>query len=392
MTTSAKAIRLHSLFSGNLRMPVAIEPWMNAFPLHLGFALITSVFLGVFFSLRPLPTSSLRRSSAMTLMALSGIGAVSCTASWAIQFVPISVPLNEFSRSTGWWAFLILSASVLLYIQRRAEKPVPQQSKPLQNAVIQEQLLIQSVAQVKKNIHLKDRVRQAKRNNLRSQMNPHFLFNVLTGIQDLLLREQGEKASHVFGRFRKLLMQGFMHNDQIIGSIQQELNHVAQYIDLESIRLSKPIGWKSKVNPSVNLERTPCPKFLLQPLVENAIWHGLSGLSTEDPQIEIHVFWEEENLILQVHDNGKGLKKPETSSGSEKQDAHQSRGTAILKERLDLLRHPGRLELRAPTSRDPYTRGVVAAIRLPLWALEPPPKPTEAVGSIKTEAVDPAHR
>ncbi len=357
-------------------MPVEIEPWMDAVPLHLGFTVITASFLSLFFApLGGSPTSLHVKG----FVVASGLGVVLALTSWIFQLLPMASPWVELTRSAMWWSILIGYASILLYVRFLLGAGVPGQTKAAQNAVIQEQLLIQSVAQVKKNISLRDRVRQAKRNNLRSQMNPHFLFNVLTGIQHLLFTEQGDKASDVFRRFRKLLMQGFITTDKNIISIQQELDHVGQYIDLESIRLTKPIVWKSVVDSTVSLPHTPCPKFLLQPLVENAIWHGLSGLSAENPAIELHIFWDDESLVLQVHDNGKGL----TKKALTKKEDHQSRGTAIIKERLELLRHPGKLELRDPTNQDPYSRGTVAQIRLPLWALEPPPK--EGYGDFKKE-------
>ena len=349
-------------------MPVKFEPWVDALPLHLGFAVITAFFLSLFFA--PLGESLNHSLRVRGFVAAAGFGAVLAATSWIFQVLQVASAWVELTRSALWWSILIVYASILLYFRSLLVAQEPGKNKAAQNAIIQEQLLIQSVAQVKKNISLRDRVRQAKRNNLRSQMNPHFLFNVLTGIQHLLFTEQGDKASDVFRRFRKLLMQGFMTTDKNIISIQQELDHVGQYIDLESIRLTKPIVWKSIVDSTVSLASTPCPKFLLQPLVENAIWHGLSGLSTENPAVELHIFWDNESLVLQVHDNGKGLSTKELV----KKEGHQSRGTAIIRERLGLLRHPGKLELRDPKDQDPYSQGTVAQIRLPLWALEPPPK------------------
>ncbi len=369
-------------------MLIALKLWRDALPLHLGFALMTLIFLSICVSLTPWSPRNNNTFKGTILFALAALGVLLAIASWGIQLIPFRSHLIEFSRSILWWSCLLSFASVLIYMQNRLEKSSLRLSKSLQNSAIHEQLLIQSVAQVKKNIELKNQVRQAKRNNLRSQMNPHFLFNVLTGIQHLLLDAQGDKASHVFGRFRKLLLQGFMNNDQVVVSIQQELDHVEQYIHLESIRLCKPIGWQSRVHPMVALDKTPCPKFLLQPLVENAIWHGLSGLSENNPQIQIKVFWADESLILQVHDNGKGLKKTKTSDQPKKSGDHQSRGTAIIKERLDLLRHSGRLELRQPTQYDVYAKGAVAEITLPFWTLEPSPPSKELFENIKTEVSD----
>lgn len=358
-------------------MPVEFEPWMDALPLHLGFAVITAFFLSLFFATLGESLKSVLRLRGF--VAAAGFGVILAATSWISQVLQVASPWVQLTRSSLWWSILIVYASILLCFRSFLVAQEPGKNKAAQNEIIQEQLLIQSVAQVKKNISLRDRVRQAKRNNLRSQMNPHFLFNVLTGIQHLLFTEQGDKASDVFRRFRMLLMQGFITTDKNIVSIQQELDHVGQYIDLESIRLTKPIVWTSIVDSTVSLPSTPCPKFLLQPLVENAIWHGLSGLSTENPAVELRIFWDDESLVLQVHDNGKGLPSKELI----KKEGHQSRGTAIIKERLELLRHPGKLELRDPAEQDPYSQGTVAQIRLPLWALEPPPKVGD--GNLKKE-------
>lgn len=355
-------------------MKSAFEIGLGAFPLHLGHAIICSIFIGLCISQYPFGRKNITSKKEIRLIILSLLGCALALASWVILITKSHPFWLGFSSSIFWWSFLFSLASYLLILQNQIKTANAHLNHTLKNAIIQEQLLIHSVAQVKKNIDLKEQVRHAKRNNLRSQMNPHFLFNVLTGIQNLLLNEQGEKASHVFGRFRRLLAQGFMHNDSAIGSVRHELNHVEQYIGLESIRMSKPIGWHAHIGPCVFADSTPCPKFLIQPLVENAIWHGLSGLSEHDPQIQIHVFWKDESLVLQVHDNGKGIQTIEDEGGLEKTNAHQSRGTAIIRERLGLLKHPGKFLLRSPTELDPFKKGAIAEINLPLWALEPPPE------------------
>ena len=372
-------------------MPRAFEIGIESFPLHVGYALITFVFLKLCFAQYPFKFWPLHSPKNTWLSVLSLLGCALSLASWVVSQLTINPFWHAFSRSIFLWSFLCALATYLLILQNRLKQTNNNLNHSLKNAIIQEQLLIHSVAQVKKNIELKEQVRHAKRNNLRSQMNPHFLFNVLTGIQNLLLSEQGEKASHVFGRFRKLLLQGFMHNNHAFGSLEQELEHVEQYINLESIRISKPIGWSTHIDACVLPKSTPCPKFLIQPLVENAIWHGLSGLSEQDPQIQIHVFWKDEALIIQVHDNGKGVQAEGQTVVSEKSNVHQSRGTAIIRERLGLLRHPGKFILKSPSQLDPFHEGVIAEITLPLWALEPPAKVFETNENAKSPAVDSAH-
>jgi sensor histidine kinase YesM len=363
-------------------MPVSYGSWTEASALHLGFALISTFFVCLLImQLQIRQNRSINLSKAQ--WALTTVGVLASILSWALQINPAWKEATSFSRSIPWWLFLSALCLVTLYwhsVMLRKNQGIPQEA---QNALIQEQLLLQSVTQIQQNLKLQDEVRHAKRINLRSQMNPHFLFNILTGIQHLLFSEQSERASHVFRRFRKLLMKDFISNDRINGALSQELEQVKQYMELEKERLSKTIQWTIKLEDGLNAQQTSCPLFILQPLVENAIWHGLSSESIVQPQLLIQVIRQEEDLLLMVHDNGIGL----DPNSSNKKPKHQSRGTAILKERLSLLRHPGALNLSMQHPLSPYSQGTSSEIRLPLWALEPPPHPTR----VKTANEDSEH-
>lgn len=236
------------------------------------------------------------------------------------------------------------------------------------NALIQEQLLLQNVSQTQRNLSLQRKVKDARRLNLKSQMNPHFLFNVLTGIQHLLMRNESEKASLVFSKFRRLLLMGFLSHDQVIGSLRQEMEHIDHYLGLEDIRMEKKIAVRWKIEPDVYPDRTPFPLFILQPLVENAIWHGLSSQKVLEPELHIKVAWLDEGLEIHVQDNGIGIQNSSDKSGSTR---HRSRGTAIVQERLSLLHHPGVFKMMERPPSHPFDSGVTALIRLPLWSLEP---------------------
>lgn len=239
-------------------------------------------------------------------------------------------------------------------------------SENTREQLIQKQLLMQSVSQAQQNVLLKEQVRETKRRHLKSQMNPHFIFNVLTGIQNLLQEGNSQKAGTVFSRFRRLLMLGFMSQDRVLGPLAQEMNHVDQYLELERTRLSESVRFQWNIAPDVIPSVIPFPLFILQPLVENAIWHGLSGTGVARPSLAINVHWRDQDLIIAVCDNGAGM-RPKVDQKS----AHKSRGTAIVKERLALLRHRGQLEILDCPDGHPFERGVMARMILPLWALEP---------------------
>lgn len=243
--------------------------------------------------------------------------------------------------------------------------------------------LIDGIGLVRQNLEIREALRASKRQSLRTQMNPHFLFNVLTGVQHLLIQGEQERATEIFRRFRQLLSQGINAGERTVGPLQEEIDHVRCYIELEAYRIRHPIEWEIEIDEGLFADVTPCPLFLLQPVVENAIWHGLRGGRVESPSLHVSARWEKGDLVLVVSDNGVGLNADDEEtedfgvwdSGRKKErykrdEKFESRGTAILKERLALLRHPGQFELSECPPNHKFNRGVRAIIRLPLWGVE----------------------
>ena len=254
--------------------------------------------------------------------------------------------------------------AVVLILHRAGMRRIVSQTIPTSDGrFIEEIILAQSLAQIQKNKALRETLRNAKREHLRSQMNPHFLFNVLTGIQHLIMEGETERASDLFRRFRHLLMQGFLTGENSTGTLEEELEHVESYLELEAVRVTSPIAWSLDVHSDVDPGTTPCPLFLIQPLVENAIWHGLDGGQTSEPAIRIAIQWEkDEDLVIRVEDNGRGI-----TENSDRPKQHASRGTSIVQERLSLLHHGGELSVENRWSLPLKSPGAVSTIRLFQW-------------------------
>lgn len=279
--------------------------------------------------------------------------------------------LFSFSDVGGWlhlgpWGLVASAAgfAIALPAHHRCTRRILAHTIPSTDGrFIEEIILTQSLHQISKNKALQDTLRNSKREHLRTQMNPHFLFNVLTGIQHLIMQGDGERASELFSRFRHLLMQGFLTSGDHLGTLEQELQHVESYLELESIRVAHRICWDMEIDADLDPGSTPCPLFLVQPLVENAIWHGLGGGTTEDPQIQIVVRWEASgDLLIQVSDNGRGLLAAQAAQPHK----HQSRGTSIIKERLALLNDGGLLSMEEGLD-PPLLPGVTSTLRLHHW-------------------------
>lgn len=298
------------------------------------------------------------------------------------------VALNPSGWVVGvFWAVgvgLFLAATMWALRQNWAEAGEQRaELKRIQSLDRERKNLMDGIGLVRENLELREALRASKRQSLRTQMNPHFLFNVLTGVQHLLIQGDQERATEIFRRFRQLLTQGINAGERTVGAMQEEIDHVRCYIELEAYRIRHPIDWRFEIDETIRTDSTPCPLFLLQPVVENAIWHGLRGGRVESPTLLLEMRWDQGDLVLTVSDNGVGLNAEieededlgEWESGRKKErykrdEKFESRGMAILKERLALLRHPGSFELTECPPDHKFKTGVRATIRLPLWGVE----------------------
>jgi len=226
-----------------------------------------------------------------------------------------------------------------------------------------------SQLQIRRKTDISEELVKIRRKNLLLLMNPHFIFNVLTGIHMLLIKEDTKKTLGALAKFKRLLIRcwGSATDNPTslrISSVQKEVDFIKDYFDLESLRLSGEVTFK--INTNVNLDHE-IPAFLIQPIVENALWHGveMSGREGIIPEIELS-FDVDTNLnllIISVLDNGRGLTKASNLKTPIKisEAKRQSHGLNILRERLRLISE--RAEFRLANRKD--QRGCIATISLP---------------------------
>lgn len=226
-----------------------------------------------------------------------------------------------------------------------------------------------SLLQIRRKTDISEELVKIRRKNLLLLMNPHFIFNVLTGIHMLLIKEDKKKTLGALAKFKRLLIRSWGSatdnpTSLRISSVQKEVDFIKDYFDLESLRLSGEVTFK--INTNVNLDHE-IPAFLIQPIVENALWHGveMSGREGIIPEIELS-FDVDTNLnllIISVLDNGRGLTKASNLKTPIKisEAKRQSHGLNILRERLRLISE--RAEFRLANRKD--QRGCIATISLP---------------------------
>lgn len=340
---------------------------MPQLPFFLGLTLLLIVSTGIWYNLHNLAKHIPHLISPVQRWLATGAFGFLAASVVTIGYSIVSNASTLLSQELipfRWITAIVATINCLWYAV--SMRSLLRHSENTREQLVQKQLLMQNVSQVQRNLTLRERVRETKRRHLKSQMNPHFLFNVLTGIQNLLQEGNSRKASTVFSQFRRLLILGFMSQDHIVGPLSQEMDHAEQYLELERIRLSETIEFKWNIASDIVPSSITCPLFILQPLMENAIWHGLSGTGVINPCIEISIRWNDQDLIIAVCDNGVGLQLNEA-----RENGHKSRGTSIVKERLSLLRHRGQLEILDCPSDHPFHSGVMARMTLPLWSSEP---------------------
>jgi LytS/YehU family sensor histidine kinase len=215
------------------------------------------------------------------------------------------------------------------------------------------------------------RMAELELQSLRSQLNPHFMFNSLNSIQELILMEKNEMSHSYLARFSKLLRILLENAEKTFVPLQKELEFLQLYLGLESLRVPD-LQYKLKVAPDVNTRSTLIPNMILQPYIENAIWHGLSHKST-DKKLEVRVSMDKGSVKYEIEDNGIGRKKAAQLKSFFRSE-HKSVGMELLNKRFKLLNKEYSSDIRvniADVISEGETAGTLVTIEVPVNISKP---------------------
>jgi sensor histidine kinase YesM len=172
---------------------------------------------------------------------------------------------------------------------------------------------------------------------LRSQMNPHFIFNCLNSIKLYTTQNDRPAALEYLTKFSKLirLTMENSRNDKI--ALALELNALQLYVEMEAMRFKEKLQYNIHVDDDVEIDYIEVPPLLLQPYVENAIWHGLMH-KEEGGKIDVDISMIRNRSILQINitDNGIGRKRS-AELKSKTATTHKSYGMKVTSERIELI-------------------------------------------------------
>jgi hypothetical protein len=170
---------------------------------------------------------------------------------------------------------------------------------------------------------------------LRAQMNPHFIFNCLNSINRFILTNETEAAANYLTKFSRLVRMVLSNSEEAFIPLEDELMSLRLYIDLEQLRFKNAFEYVIKIGNNVNPATIAIPPLLLQPFVENAIWHGLMNKGS-DGKLEISIDLVNDFLCCTIADNGIGRTKAFTIK-SKSAEKNKSMGLQITKNRMALL-------------------------------------------------------
>ncbi|HET7115443.1 MAG TPA: tetratricopeptide repeat protein [Hanamia sp.] len=211
----------------------------------------------------------------------------------------------------------------------------------------------------KRNAEFKTKVADTELKALRSQMNPHFIFNSLNSINNFIARNEPGQATEYLGKFAKVMRLILENSEKKSIPLADELKSLELYMQLESKRLNGKFAYEIKVADNINKENTLVPPMILQPFVENSIWHGIAKKEGKG-NIMIDIRSNGQMLNCLIDDDGIGFQKNEPSASQEK----QSLGMKITKARIDIInktkKSKGTVEL------SDLSKGVRVQLNLPL--------------------------
>lgn len=184
-------------------------------------------------------------------------------------------------------------------------------------------------------LNINEQLAEARLSALQAQMNPHFVFNALNSIKRMILDADNDKASRYLSKFASMIRMTLNHSKEIFVTLEENIEYLRAYLDMEQLRFDDSFTYNIYIADNIDLMSSGIPSMMIQPLVENAIWHGL--LQSEGKKLISVGFTQCQNKITcTIEDNGIGIRQAEKLKSAGRQP-HQSVGLENLRKRIKIL-------------------------------------------------------
>lgn len=235
---------------------------------------------------------------------------------WRTQTAALTIIIKPPFWQTWWFRGIVIGIILLLFI-----------------IISGRYLIVKKQKEKEKAVHEKELV-ELEAKALRAQMNPHFVFNSLNSIKSLINKNENETAANYLTTFSKLIRSLFQNSDKREVSLKEELETCQLYTQLEKMRFGDKVEFVFDIDESIDLKDFKVPALILQPFIENAIWHGLIPKESGG-KVTISVRRADGAIQCIIDDNGIGREQSKKFK-PQYETTHQSKGIGLTQSRLEL--------------------------------------------------------
>lgn len=219
-------------------------------------------------------------------------------------------------------------------------------------------LIIRSLQSIKK------KNKRIALQSLRREMNPHFIFNSLNSVNQYIAQNNELEANKYLSSYSKLMRNMMENSNKDFTSLSTELEQLKEYLDLESLRFRDKFDYRIDIDDLLDTDSIYVPNMLIQPQLENAIWHGLR-YKEEKGLLTLSIHTAENELLVTIDDNGIGRKRSQELK-TKNQKEHKSRGLTNTNERISLLNSLYHTHISMEIRDKEGENGVTVVFRFPL--------------------------
>lgn len=190
------------------------------------------------------------------------------------------------------------------------------------------------ISYIRQRAEIDKQLSQTEMKALQAQMNPHFIFNSLNSIREMILNNENKDASHYLSKFAHLIRITLDQSTQPMVSLRNTADYLKRYLEMENIR-NNELSYEVTVDEQLDADETVVPPMLIQPFIENALWHGVSA-GNRSVHIKVNFAKKGGQLICTVDDNGIGIDQS-LKNRNENAIRHKPHGIENIKNRIALL-------------------------------------------------------
>jgi two-component system sensor histidine kinase YesM len=212
---------------------------------------------------------------------------------------------------------------------------------------------------------IKTRNKQIALQSLRREMNPHFIFNSLNSINQFISQNNELEANKYLSNYSNLMRNMMENSNKDFVTLSNEIEQLNKYLELEHMRFRDQFDYKISIDEHLDTDTTFIPNMLIQPHLENAIWHGLRYKETKG-MLKLDFSLQNGKMTVTIDDDGIGMAKSQELK-TRNQKVHQSRGITNTKERMALLNELYKKEITLDVAeKTASATGTIVKITFPL--------------------------